>query len=73
MALYGFLVLGVFLVFAPWTSIWERAILGWLPESVGPLLLSGWIRGVISSLGALDLLVAGQIALEIWNDAHGES
>lgn len=68
LALYGFLVLGVFLLFAPWTTVWERAVVAFLPERLGPTLMSGWTRGLVSGLGALDLAIAGQIAVEIWKD-----
>lgn len=63
--LYVFVVLGIFLVFAPWTTLWERAIVAWIPAA-GPLLLSGWARGCVSGVGVLDLLVALQVAWDIW-------
>lgn len=63
--LYIFVVLGVFLIFAPWTTLWERAIVAWLPAA-GPLLLSGWARGCISGIGVLDLLVGVQFAWDVW-------
>lgn len=66
LALYGFIVLGVFLLAAPWTPVWERATIGLTPTAVGPWIGSGWVRGLVSGLGALDLLVALQIGGELW-------
>jgi len=65
-SLYCFLVLGVFLLVAPWTALWGQATVGLLPSAIGGLASSGWIRGIVSGLGALDLLVASQVALTLW-------
>lgn len=62
-ALYAFLMLGVFLLVAPWTAIWEQAIVALMPTAAGELFSGGWIRGVISAIGALDLVVAFQVAV----------
>ena len=70
--LYAFAVFGLFLVVAPWTPIWNRAMLALLPTSIGTWVMSGWARGVISGLGALDLLVALQVAREFWGHMHSE-
>lgn len=59
---YLYSMLGVFLVVAPWTPVWEQASHGLLPESVHALALSGWARGLISGLGAADLVVAARLA-----------
>ena len=65
-SLYCFLVLGVFLLVAPWTALWGHATMGLLPSAAGAWATSGWIRGVVSGLGAMDLLVAFQVALTLW-------
>jgi len=65
-ALYGFLVLGAFLLVAPWTPIWQQATLAIHPTSMGTLINSGWVRGLVSAIGALDLLVALQLAGGLW-------
>jgi len=70
--LYAFAVFGLFLVVAPWTPIWNRAMLALLPTSIGTWVMSGWARGVISGLGALDLLVALQVAREFWGQMQSE-
>jgi len=70
--LYAFAVFGIFLVVAPWTPIWNRAMLALLPTSAGTWVMSGWARGVVSGLGALDLLVAFQVAREFWGQMQPE-
>jgi hypothetical protein len=59
---YIYSVLGVFLVVAPWTPVWEQASHGLLPQSAHILVLSGWVRGLVSGLGAADLVVAARLA-----------
>ena len=61
-ALYSFLILGVFLLVAPWTPIWEQATMSLLPTALGEWATGGWIRGMVSAIGALDLVVAAQVA-----------
>jgi len=59
---YIYSVLGVFLLVAPWTPVWEQASHGLLPQSAHMLVLSGWVRGLVSGLGAADLVVAARLA-----------
>ena len=66
LSLYAFTVLGSFLLFAPWTPVWGQAAAALLPEALGAWAQSGWLRGVVSALGALDLLGAAQVARELW-------
>ena len=66
LTLYAFSVLGLFLLVAPWTPIWSRATVVLLPTPAGAWAMSGWARGLVSGLGALDLIVAGQVARELW-------
>ena len=66
LTLYSFLVLGLFLLVAPWTPVWSRAMVGLLPTAVGKYALGGWLRGVISGLGAINLAVALQVGFELW-------
>jgi hypothetical protein len=58
---YVYSVLGVFLLVAPWTPVWEQASQGLLPQTAHFWALSGWVRGVVSGLGAADLVVAGRL------------
>ena len=67
LALYAFAVLGLFLLMAPWTPIWTRATIALAPTPAGPWVGSGWTRGLVSGLGALDLAVAFQVLRELWN------
>ena len=63
MSLYVFAALGVFLLAAPWSPVWDFATAALLPPSVaGGFVRSGFARGAVSGLGALDLLVAIQEA-----------
>jgi hypothetical protein len=64
--LYIYSVLGVFLLVAPWTPVWEQAARGLLAQPLQGWMLSGWIRGVVSGLGVLDLAVAAQYGAEFF-------
>ena len=70
LSLYSFAVLGFFLLVAPWTAVWEQATAFLLPSALGSWVTSGWVRGAVSGLGALDLLVAGQAGLQLWRGAR---
>lgn len=71
MILYAFSVLGIFLLVVPWSPIWESAAIALLPESAAEVARAGWVRGVVSALGALDLLVAAQVGRELWQAVRG--
>jgi hypothetical protein len=66
LSLYAFAMLGLFLVVAPWTPVWTHATYALLPRHVGRWVLSGWVRGCVSGLGALDLAIALRVALDLW-------
>ena len=55
---YAFAALGVFLVAAPWSPVWEASTAGYLPTAAGSWLRSGFVRGLVSGLGALNLAAA---------------
>ena len=59
-------MLGLFLLVVPWTPAWTQATYALLPRHVGRWVLSGWARGIASGLGALDLAIAAQVALDLW-------
>lgn len=60
---YVFAALGVFLVAAPWSPVWEASTAGYLPTVAGAWLRSGFVRGLVSGLGALNLAAA-------WSEAR---
>jgi len=73
LALYAFAALGIFLLVAPWTPIWTRATIALAPTPAGAWVTSGWLRGLVSGLGALDLVVALQVLRELWRAMHPAS
>ena len=60
---YAFAAMGVFLLVAPWSPVWEASTAGYLPTAAGPWLRSGFVRGLVSGLGALNLAAA-------WSEAR---
>lgn len=66
-------MLGLFLLVAPWTPIWTRATIALAPTAAGPWVASGWLRGLVSGLGALDLAVALQVLRELWREMNERS
>ena len=58
LVVYVFAALGVFLVAAPWSPLWEASTAGYLPTAAGAWLRSGFVRGLVSGLGALNLAAA---------------
>jgi len=64
--LYLFSIVGLILMAAPWTSLWERATLVLVPSGLGALARSGFVRGAVSGIGALDLWIATQDAGLLW-------
>jgi hypothetical protein len=63
---YLFGALGLFLLAAPWTGVWEWLVLPLAPTAWGPLARSGWLRGFVSGLGVLNLAVALADGLRLW-------
>ena len=60
---YTFAALGVFLLAVPWSPVWEATTAPYVPTAAGPWLRSGFLRGLVSGLGALNLVAA-------WNEAR---
>lgn len=54
---YAFYVVGIFLAAVPWTPVWDHTT-GLLPSLLRVCARSGWVKGAVSGLGALDLLTA---------------
>ena len=63
--LYAFGILGVFLLVAPWTALWDQATQMLAASASWSWVRSGWARGLASGLGALDLLAAVRAGLEL--------
>jgi hypothetical protein len=68
--LYAFGVVGLFLLVTPWTGVWTHTAIALMPTRVGQWVLAGWLRGAVSGLGALNLVVASQVAFELWHEMH---
>ncbi len=66
LAVYVFGVLGIFLVMAPWTEIWDEGTRLLLPTGVSRWAGSGVTRGMVSGIGLLDLAVAAAEAAAFW-------
>ena len=60
-ALISFLV-GLFLVFAPWTQLWESNYLLQPHSPLRTLLLNTFTRGTVSGVGLINILLALQQA-----------
>lgn len=53
--------LGVLLLVVPWSPFWEyNGMLQRYPELI-PILLSPFVRGAVSGLGVLDILIAASM------------
>lgn len=64
---YAFAVVGSFLVLAPWSAIYDQAVLDLArPDGPAPFLGSGWVRGAISGLGIVDLAIAVRETTVLW-------
>jgi len=57
---YLFAVLGVFLVAVPWTELWNQAVAALGQTSIADGLGEGWVRGLVSGVGVLDLILAAR-------------
>jgi len=49
--------IGLFLVFVPWSALWENNVLLAYSFTLRELLLNNFIRCAISGLGAIDVLL----------------
>jgi hypothetical protein len=69
---YVFAALGVFLVAAPWSPLWEASTAAYLPTVAGAWLRSGFMRGLVSGLGGLNLAAAWAEARALLAPNQGE-
>ncbi|PYS48684.1 MAG: hypothetical protein DMG13_25000 [Acidobacteria bacterium] len=47
--------IGLFLVFVPWSALWENNVLLTYSTSLRGLLLNNFFRGAVSGLGVVDV------------------
>jgi hypothetical protein len=47
--------IGLFLVFVPWSQLWEHNVLLFYSLHLRGLLLNNFVRGAVSGLGVIDL------------------
>ena len=52
------LLVGILLVVVPWTALWDANYLLQPYPSVRALLLSGYMRGTVSGLGLVNIVLA---------------
>jgi hypothetical protein len=52
------LLVGIILIVIPWTSLWDANYLLQPYPSVRALLLSGYLRGTVSGLGLVNIVLA---------------
>ncbi|MDE3137586.1 MAG: hypothetical protein KGL59_13500 [Acidobacteriota bacterium] len=50
--------LGLLVMLLPWTRLWEsNSLLAHYPGLI-PIVLSGYVRGIVSGIGVLDMVIA---------------
>jgi hypothetical protein len=52
------LLVGIILILVPWTALWEANYLLQPYPHVRALLLSGYLRGTVSALGVVNIVLA---------------
>lgn len=58
--------IGIFLLFVPWSGLWEHnLLLNWY-FSLRGLLLNNFVRGAVSGLGIVDLLLGLNELARFW-------
>jgi len=63
---YVLFALGVFLLVAPWSPLWDRAFELAARSELGSWVLGGAARGATSALGLLDLVGAAAEMRALW-------
>ena len=68
-----FFLLGMLLILLPWLGYWEHNyFLDKYPEII-PYLLNPSVRGAVTGLGVLDVLLAGSLLLERANSVASQT
>lgn len=68
---YAFGLVGVFLLAAPWSPLWDNVVLALSPTDWASLARAGWLRGFVSGLGALNLWLGLSAATTLWRSVRG--
>jgi hypothetical protein len=59
------LTLGMVLILAPWLDLWQANYFAYTYPSLGLVMTSPYVRGAVSGLGVLDVLLSLE-ALRQW-------
>jgi hypothetical protein len=58
--------IGLFLMFVPWSALWEHNILLGYSFTLRGLLLNNFVRGAVSGLGGVDVLLGVSELGRLW-------
>lgn len=58
--------IGLFLVFVPWSALWEHNLLLNYSMSLRGVLLNNFVRGAVSGLGVIDVLLGFSELAHFW-------
>ncbi len=58
--------IGLFLVFVPWSDLWEQNVLLGYSLALHRLLLNNFVRGAVSGLGLVDLVLGLSELSRFW-------
>jgi hypothetical protein len=58
--------IGLFLVFVPWSALWEHNVFLGYSLLLRGLLLNNFVRGGVSGLGAIDVLIGFSELRYLW-------
>ncbi len=64
------LLVGLVLIVAPWTALWETNYLMALDSRLREVLLSAFTRGAVTGLGLVNFVLALQELREHWKDSR---
>jgi len=62
------LALGMVLILAPWLDLWQTNYFAYTYPSFGVIMTSPYVRGAVTGLGVLDVLLSLE-ALRQWTSA----
>ena len=58
--------IGLFLMLVPWSALWEHNALLGFSSTLRGLLLNNFVRGAVSGLGAIDVLLGVSELRHFW-------